>query len=122
MSYSLSTYTVRITSSSQLQVIARSGEAVQKTVDLTQVNGKVFLIDEEDFDIIGDITAEGEYLSQVNPSDNDVTLTGEGELINIGQSCSIELQVFNAYLCKNVEGGICFYEAEIDSASKCKAA
>lgn len=122
MSYSLSTYTVKITSSSQLQVIARSTEAVQQTVDLTQTDGKIFLVDEDDFDVIGSTQAGGEYLSQVPPSQNDVTLNTDAELINLGGGASIELQVFNAYLTKNAEGAICFYEADIDSASNSKVA
>lgn len=122
MSYSLSNYTVRITSSSQLQVITRSGESVQKNVDLTQTDGKIFLVDEDDFDVIGSTQVGGEYLSQVDPSSNDVTLSTAAELLNLGGGASIELETFNAYLCKNAEGGICFYEADIDSASIDKAA
>lgn len=122
MSYSLSNYTVRITSSSQLQVITRNGESVQKTVDLTQTDGKIFLVDEDDFDVIGTSDHTGEYLSQINPSSNDVTLSTAAELLNLGGGASIELETFNAYLCKNTEGAVCFYEADVDSASVKKAA
>ena len=122
MSYSLSNYTVRITSSSQLQVVTRNGESVQKTVDLSQTDGKIFLVDEDDFDVIGTNETTGEYLSQIDPADNDVTLSTAAELLNLGGGASIELEVFNAYLSKNAEGGVSFYEADIDSASVKKAA
>lgn len=121
MSYSLSTYTVRITSSSQLQVISRAESTVQQTIDLTQTDGKIFLVDEDDFEVIGVSDTDGEYVNQVPPSNNDVSLTTGAELININ-GASIELETMNAYLCKNGEGAICFYEASVEEASNSKAA
>lgn len=121
MSYSLSTYTVRITSSSQLQVIQRTDSAVQQTIDLTQSDAKIFLEDEDDFGVIGVTSVDGEYLNQVPPNDNDVSLTSSAELININGS-SIELETMDAYLCKNGEGAICFYEAPVEQATRSEAA
>lgn len=121
MAYSIEKYTVKVNGTSSVQVIGRETAAVQKTVELSTQNVKIFLEEgEEDFDVVGTLDQQGEYVNEVNPNPNDITLTTDGELIHIG-SDSIEMAIYNAYICKD-GNCLCFYQASVYEASKTKAA
>lgn len=124
MAYDLSTYTLKLTTNCCVQVVTRSGETVVESKSLTSQNVEVILDDDTgEFTIVGTIEQDGDYVSEINPNPNDVQMTTDGELINIGNSATIELEVFNCFMKRQPESGnVMFYEAEKDAASKNKAA
>lgn len=122
MAYDLSTYTLKLTTNCCVQVVTRSGESVMESKSLTSQNVEVVLDDDSgEFTIVGTTQLDGEYISEINPNPNDVQMTTSGELINIGNSATIELEVFNCFI-KEESGYVKFYEADKESASKTKAA
>lgn len=99
MAYSLANNTIKVTADAKVQIIDRAETTIKKTVDLNNGNVKIFIsnTDPDDFDIVGTTELEGDYLSKIDPANNDVKLLTDGELINIGQSATIELENFNAW-------------------------
>lgn len=123
MAYSLEKYGIKVNGTSNVQVVDREDGAVQKTVELSTQNAVIFLEEgDEDFDVVGTFDQEGEYVSTVNPTVNDIQLTTDAELIHIGGSgASIELATMNAYIC--VSGSnMSFYEQDREQQSIKKAA
>ncbi len=57
MAYSIENYTVKVNGTSSVQVIDRETSTVQKTVELSTQNVRIFLEEgEEDFDVVGTLS------------------------------------------------------------------
>lgn len=109
--YSLNTYMIKVTTngSSQpiVEVVTRSGENVMSTINLALQNAEIYT-DDSDFYVVGSQAEEDQFVNSIDPCNNDIYLTTDGEIEYINGS-TIYLSIYNAYL-KAEEGMVSFYE------------
>lgn len=120
--YALDVYTIKVTVNGTnqpvLQVITRSNQTIVSSINLASSDAEIYT-EETDFYVIGCGPIEDEYVNTVDPSDNDVYLTDNGEIQQINGS-EIYLDTYNAILT-NGEAGVSFYQQEKEQVCLRKA-